>query len=153
MADRDPYTVALAATLRAECARAGWTIEEMAERSGLNYETLRRMLREERDISMDSLRRIANGLGVAPSSLMRDAESRMDDPDDADPHGSVRSLIDHPESDPELLRRLGDIANLPGVGRSRRERLEIGIRQARADELQRLLAALPTPGQPNDHAV
>jgi transcriptional regulator with XRE-family HTH domain len=153
MANRDPYTVALAATLRAERARAGWTIEEMAERSGLNYETLRRVLRAERDISMDSLRRIANGLGVAPSSLMRDAESRMDAPDEDDPYVSVRSLIDHPELDVELSRRLGDIANLPGVGRSRRERLEIGIRQARAEELQRLLAALPVSGHSNDHAV
>jgi transcriptional regulator with XRE-family HTH domain len=164
MADRDPYTVALAATLRAERARAGWTIEEMAERSGLNYETLRRMLRAERDISMDSLRRVSDALRVAPSYLLADAESRIgtgtstrtpstDVPRlPTDPRELLRALLDNPDMDDELTHRLESTLRHVGDKSARGKQLAQTVRQLRREELEQALAQLqPSTDRASNH--
>lgn len=77
--DADRYAEAVIATIKAERAAKGWTLQQLADRSGLNYFTVRRLLNLEleRDMGTGELASFAKAFGVSPSKLSDLAEQRM----------------------------------------------------------------------------
>lgn len=68
---------AMAAILRAERAKKDWTQEQLAEKSGLNLSTLKRILKGERDINVNQIDALARAFGVTPAKLAADATEEL----------------------------------------------------------------------------
>jgi len=54
--------------------KRGWTLEELADRAGMHANYLGDVERGRRNVSVSSLEKIARGLGVEPSALLKGAE-------------------------------------------------------------------------------
>jgi transcriptional regulator with XRE-family HTH domain len=161
--DADRYAEAVVATITGERQAQGITIERLSELTGINYSTLRRLLagQMERDFGTGEIRRIAYALGLSPARLSQLAEDRMartgglsrvsrpaPSPEVVtDPRSLIRKLLDEPDNDAELNRRLGEAAGLTGVSGARMKRLTDEIRLIRQGELQGALDALPTTAE------
>lgn len=100
------YQRYLAMSIKAETAARGWSLAELADRSGIDYQTLLRKLNLKRHLSMDELDQIAAALDLRPSDLAADAESRRDKgpriPGDPGIHPEDAKLI---ESSDKLTKR------------------------------------------------
>ena len=68
---------AVSATLRAERAAAQMTQAELAERSGLGYQTVMRLEKGERSPSVSQLAALCSALGLSMSDLVERAEQRL----------------------------------------------------------------------------
>lgn len=68
---------AVSATLRAERAAARLTQTELAERSGLGYQTVMRLEKGERSPSVAQLAALCSVLGLSMSELVERAEQRL----------------------------------------------------------------------------
>ena len=76
--DADRFGQTIAAQVRAEIAAADETVASIARKSGINRETLDSWVKGERPLSMPTLFRIADTLGVDASTIVRRAEERFD---------------------------------------------------------------------------
>ena len=63
----------LAKNMRRLRAERGLSQEELAHESGINRTYLSSVERSERNVSIDNIARIAEGLGVEPWTLLRDS--------------------------------------------------------------------------------
>lgn len=66
----------VAAVLRDARATAGYTIEQLAERSGIPVVTVQRLLAARRAITMAAFDALCYGLGVSPANVMTAALTR-----------------------------------------------------------------------------
>jgi transcriptional regulator with XRE-family HTH domain len=67
---RDPELVALGARLRALRLDAGMTQEQLAHAGGLHWTYVGQIERGQRNLTYKNIVRLANGLGITPSSLI-----------------------------------------------------------------------------------
>lgn len=70
--------MAMAAQLRAEQTANGFTQARLAEASGINYETLKRILKGTRDINVTQIAGLAKAFGMSPQELVRLASERLE---------------------------------------------------------------------------
>lgn len=63
----------VAAEVRADLARFNMRVTDLAHVSGVPYQTLRRYLRAERDIPLNTLEMICGALGVEVSEILERA--------------------------------------------------------------------------------
>lgn len=68
-----PYSAAVGAVLVSKYKKKRWNIEKVADRSGLNKYTLRRMFAGETDIEVDDLVIICRTLGVDYTAVLDEA--------------------------------------------------------------------------------
>jgi len=98
----DAYNEAVRVTIKVELTSRGWDRQDLADRSGLTYTTVGRVLRAERDLTMPYLRKLAGAFGWSAGELLTKAEDRLreqghDVPGDPGIHPEDERLID--ESD------------------------------------------------------
>lgn len=74
----DRFGQAIAAQVRAEIAAADESVASVARKTGINRETLDRWVKGERALSVPTLYRIADAIGVPPHTIVRRAEERFD---------------------------------------------------------------------------
>ena len=146
------YTAALAATLQAERAAARMTLNELAAKADLNPKTLFRLLHAQRDINVEQLSALATAFDLRPSALLAEAERRMarTDSDANERTNRVGYLLQNPQQDEELVRRLGALESQMGVSGVGVQRLAAKIRHDRKAELTEMLHAL-APDTGVDH--
>ena len=87
----------LAMSIRAEASARGWTLTELAERSGIDYQSLLRKLNQKRHFLLGEVGQIADALGMPLSELVADAERRQHrEPPTPDPgiHPEDEAIID-----------------------------------------------------------
>ncbi|MFJ4653816.1 helix-turn-helix domain-containing protein [Nocardia sp. NPDC088792] len=60
----------IVAEIRAATTRASWTQPQLAERSGVPFRTLEKILRLESAIDVEQLRAIAQAFGITPDELI-----------------------------------------------------------------------------------
>jgi len=70
--------IALAATFKGERNAAGFNLDEMAERTGLNRQVYYRLETAQRHASMAQIEKVAKALGVSVTWLISDASDRAD---------------------------------------------------------------------------
>ncbi|MEJ6508400.1 MAG: helix-turn-helix transcriptional regulator [Octadecabacter sp.] len=68
---KSPLRHTLARNLRLIRAEKGWSQERLAAEAGLNRTYLSAVERSEQDMSLDNLYRLAQGLGVEASNLIK----------------------------------------------------------------------------------
>ena len=73
----DELTAAIAATLRAERAAAQLTQHQLADKSGLGYQTVMRLEKCERSPSVGQLAALCSVFGIPMSELVERAERRI----------------------------------------------------------------------------
>lgn len=73
----DPLTAAVAAELRAYRAASRLTIDQLAEASGVNARTLKRLLNAQRDIDVRVIDLLSRALEFDPDELMARAQIRV----------------------------------------------------------------------------
>lgn len=73
----DELRLAVAATLRAERAAAQLTQQELADRSGLGYQTVMRLEKGERSPNVGQLAALCAVFGMSMSDLVERAEQRL----------------------------------------------------------------------------
>lgn len=66
---------AVAAQLRAERARRDWTQAELAGRAGLHYNTIHRIEKGQRGMSLAQLYAICGALGIDPGEFLDAAQA------------------------------------------------------------------------------
>lgn len=67
---------ALAAEIRAERAASGLTQAELAEKSGINYQTLKLLLKGTRPINVTQIVQLSQAFGIEPAVLVERAMAR-----------------------------------------------------------------------------
>lgn len=67
----------VAMVIKGEAAARDLTLQEVATRSGIDYQTLLRVVNLKRDLKVDQVGAIAAVFGMRASELMREAERRM----------------------------------------------------------------------------
>lgn len=72
--EKSEITEAVAALLRARLGFIGISKAELARRTGMNREVLRRYLAAERDLPLDPLFTITDALDMDPASLIQEAD-------------------------------------------------------------------------------
>lgn len=72
-----PWAEAVAEELRVELARRGWTQRRLSEASGVPASTLHKRLSAKRPVDVEELGRIARGLGLTVSEVLRRAEQHV----------------------------------------------------------------------------
>lgn len=72
----DDLVAAFGRELIAERTAAGYTLRELAERSGVSVESLHRYEHAKREIRLGDLRKVAKALGLTPSEMIDAAERR-----------------------------------------------------------------------------
>lgn len=72
-----PATEYIAGELRAQQARNGWTLDDIAARTGVDRSTVQRALKGASAIAAEVLVALCVGMGVDLSSLMREASLRL----------------------------------------------------------------------------
>ena len=92
-----------------------WTQDELAERAGLDTKYVGAVERGERNLSIDNVEKISDGLGVEAAQLFLFAA----DADVSDDHLSearIRDLLDNSDGDQKrlMMRVLRDIASSAG---------------------------------------
>lgn len=70
----DPSIALVAAAIRDARVAAGLSQSELARRTGLDLRTITRVESIEREPSISTLVRIARGIGISVSELLRDIE-------------------------------------------------------------------------------
>lgn len=70
----DPVIAQVAASIRKARTEAGLTQTDLALRSGLDLRTITRVENLEREPSVSTLVKIARGIGINPSQLLRDLD-------------------------------------------------------------------------------
>jgi transcriptional regulator with XRE-family HTH domain len=73
----DAYTDAVRRTIKVELTARDWDRHDLADRSGLTYVTIGRILRGERDLTMPYLVSLAGAFGWTAGELLLKAESRL----------------------------------------------------------------------------
>lgn len=76
--EKSPANLAMAAQLRAEQKANGLTQEQLAAASGINYETLKRILKGTRDINVTQIVALADAFGMSPQKLVQLASERLE---------------------------------------------------------------------------
>lgn len=69
--------IALGEAIRAERKRLGWSQEELAEQAGLNRAYVTDLENGRRTPNLDTLVRVAKGLGMKTSKLLSAGEARL----------------------------------------------------------------------------
>lgn len=77
--DKSPANLAMAAQIRAELSAKGWTQVQLAEKSGVNFETLKRVLKGTRDINVTQMDQLALAFGLPLPTLIERAVDRIPD--------------------------------------------------------------------------
>lgn len=114
-ADAHDLTVPLAARLRAEREERGWSIAELAERSGVSRAMISKVERAEASPTAALLGRLVSALGMTLSTLLARAEGDAggggrvaragEQPVWRDPEtGYLRRAVTPPGAQPELVR-------------------------------------------------
>lgn len=75
--DIGDYQDAVRITIKVELTERGWDRHDLADRSGLTYVTVGRILRSERDVTMPYLISLARAFGWTAGELLTRAEDRM----------------------------------------------------------------------------
>ncbi|GAB3616039.1 hypothetical protein GCM10027416_05960 [Okibacterium endophyticum] len=75
--DADRFGQTVAAQLRAEAAAQNVPVVRLAQRAGINRETLDRWLKGERPLSVPTLYKVARALEIEPSLVVARAEERF----------------------------------------------------------------------------
>lgn len=75
--EKSPANLAMAAQIRAEQHAAQMTQQQLAAKSGVNYETLKRLLKGSRDITATQIVDLAGAFGIEPAVLVQRAVDRM----------------------------------------------------------------------------
>lgn len=78
-AQKSAANCAMAAQLRAEQSARNLTKAQLAEMSGVNFETLKRILQGVRDINVTQITALAGAFGIPPATLVARAEDRIAD--------------------------------------------------------------------------
>lgn len=104
---------ATAKALQAARAVSGLTFDELAQKSGVNVQTIYRMFGAKRDIKVPQLYALASAMGVTVVDLMQDAERIQERDARASAHGErVLSLddvaVDEQSAIEETLRAYRD---------------------------------------------
>jgi transcriptional regulator with XRE-family HTH domain len=71
------WTKAVAKQLQVDMKEAGLTQRKVSERTGINYQTLGRYLRAERDMDVGVMGAIARVIGVPPEDVWVNAGKRI----------------------------------------------------------------------------
>ncbi|MDN4616452.1 helix-turn-helix transcriptional regulator [Leifsonia sp. F6_8S_P_1B] len=112
--EQGKHTRALAAEIRAERAASGLTQAQLADKAGINYETLKLLLKGTRPINISQIVQLAQAFDISPADLVEramDRASRMSDgsttpstenKSDVDPRGMSAGQLDQ--------LRQGDVA-------------------------------------------
>ena len=90
----------VAAVLRDERTSAGYTIEQLADRSGVPVVTVQRLLAARRAITIAALEALCFGLGLSPAVVMASALTR----DHADPDLVARVIAGLQSAAPKTPR-------------------------------------------------
>lgn len=72
------YNSALAAEIRAERAAKDLTQRQLADASGINYETLKNVLKGSRDINVTQIVQLAGAFGISAQELVEHAMARAE---------------------------------------------------------------------------
>ena len=70
---------ALGRQIAADRTARGWTLEQLAERTGIHRNTIWKYENERTQIPLGAISDIADAFGIPPHRLMRTAEERRDD--------------------------------------------------------------------------
>jgi transcriptional regulator with XRE-family HTH domain len=123
-ADTDAAAARLAARLRAEREARGWSIAELAERSGVSRAMISKVERAEASPTAALLGRLSGPFGLTLSALLARAEAlvaggvvarRADQAQWQDPGtGYLRRMVSPPGAEPEVVRvELPPLARVP----------------------------------------
>jgi transcriptional regulator with XRE-family HTH domain len=147
----------LVAAMNAEMGGRGWTRKYLGERAGITPQQMERIFNLKRPMNVEQFGAIADALGVSMDYLAGESQrwagishapaSGPSPEQGMDPRTLIRALLDDPDSDAELNRRLSEARGLTGVSAARMKRLTDEIRSLRQGELERALDALPTTGE------
>lgn len=74
--EQGTHNLALAAEIRAERAASGLTQAQLAEKSGINYETLKFVLKGTRPINVTQIVQLSQAFGIEPADLVERAMAR-----------------------------------------------------------------------------
>jgi transcriptional regulator with XRE-family HTH domain len=72
-----PLTTSVAAELRAERARLGMTLEQLAERAEVPYSTLGKILQAQTSIDVNQLHAVSTALGLSMREVVERAEAAL----------------------------------------------------------------------------
>ena len=144
----------IAAAVNAELGGRGWTRKYLAAQAGITEQTMERIMNLKRDMDVAQLGSIADALGVTTEHLMAEARrwrERTSVPTDSRERASLLNyLLNSPQQDEELVRRLGALESQMGVSGVGVQRLAAKIRHDRKAELTEMLHAL-APDTGVDH--
>lgn len=76
--EKGTHNLALAAEIRAERAASGLTQMQLAEKSGINYETLKFVLKGTRPINVTQIVQLSRAFGIEPAVLVERAMARAE---------------------------------------------------------------------------
>lgn len=76
MTDARELQTAVVQAIRDELGARVWTRKALADRSGINEQTLGRVMACMRDMNLDQLDRVALALDVSPAYLLTEAQRR-----------------------------------------------------------------------------
>jgi hypothetical protein len=132
---------AMAAVIADELADRRWSPEFLETKSDiLKYRTIYRMIRNQKDITIQEVFEMARLLEMPAEELMRRAAAREER--DArlgtgvpDPAAAARYLLAHPDEDGQLVRHLGELESQLG---DHPEKLQHALDAARYEREQQL---------------
>lgn len=99
------YQRYLAKSINAERAALGWTISELADRSGVDYQTLLRKLNLKRTLLLGEIVAIAQAMGTTVARLAADAEARMARESEPDLHPEDEAILNSAKELTESQRK------------------------------------------------
>lgn len=82
--ERTPLSAAVALTARAERAVKGWSQKDLAQQSGISYDSIRRIESGERVADISQVERLAAAFGYGLTEFLRLAEPRIASPEPDD---------------------------------------------------------------------
>lgn len=142
--------------LRVAAARQRVKPIDIVRASGMASSTVYSIWKGESLLDVDQLARISRVLHLNPGDLVNRVTGIVDESGvmprtgdsvrpgiGADVRTVILWLLAHPEDDEELNVRLTDIDHQVDLGRRRMDRLRSTIRNARREELEQALSALP----------
>lgn len=77
--DRSPIAAEFGARVRGRRQELGWSLERLAEASGLHWTYVGSVERGDRNISLLNIVRLASALGIDPADLMSALDRLTDD--------------------------------------------------------------------------
>lgn len=75
--EKSPANRAMAAQIRAEASAEKISQKQLAELSGVNFETMKRIINGTRDINVTQITQIAAALNMPPALLVKRADERL----------------------------------------------------------------------------